>query len=71
MAILKERKNFALPLPLCFIQAPKDWMMPTRNNEGGFLYSVYSESNANLFQRHPQKCFTRYLGVPWASKVDM
>lgn len=42
-----------------------DWMVPTHREKGHLLYSV-TDSNANLLQKHPHECLTKYLGTPLA-----
>lgn len=70
----KVRKNS--PSLGVFVQLgpSKDWWMPDGNGKDGSFSPQSSDSDANLFWRHPHRqtpksCCTSYLGVPYPVKL--
>ena len=63
-------REFVLPYPFVLFRSSLDWVTLTHVCEVKFL-TQSTDSNANLFQRHPEICFTSYLDISEPRQVGI
>lgn len=73
VSIQEQRNRFALPLPFCSIQTLKALGGCCPHWWGWIFLTQYTDSNANLFRKHPHRHTQRGLhkaGIPGNGKQD-